>query len=429
MRKVLETILASMARITLARYSPKVVGITGSVGKTTAKEMITVVLQHRYRVRGNIKSYNNQIGLPLTIIGQETRGRSLFGWFAVLVNWIWSLIGYNDQYPEVLVLEMGADRQGDIEHLTSIAPCDVAVLTAIAGVHLEHFGTIEAVESEKKKIVRQLKSGSLAVLNADDERVVNTGVPKGADILTYGMSNEAMVRATDAHYKFADNRTEEVETTFKVSYRGSSVPVHIRGAVGGPAVMAALAAICVGLHFGMNLIEIANALRNYTPTPGRLRVLAGVKDSFLIDDTYNSSPRAALAAVDLLAEIPNHENGRRYAVLADMLELGAETEARHEEVGRRVAEQSIDVLVCVGERARAIARAARKTGMNPDNMFCFGLAEDAARFLKDRIREHDIVLIKGSQGMRMERAVKVLMAEPERADVLLVRQTQEWRGR
>ncbi len=427
MRELLQKILYAMARATLRRHKPQVVAVTGSVGKTTTKSAISVVLQKKFRVRENIKSYNNEIGVPLTILGFESPGASLFGWLSLFFSWVRQMIGGAD-YPQILVLEMGADKPGDISYLTSLAPPDIGVLTAIGSVHLERFGTIEAVAAEKRKLIENIRVDGTAILNADDDLVRATTIAPAKKVLTYGLSDDAVVRASDIDWNFARGEKDiRGGTSFKVTFGGSSVPVHLQGSVGLPAVSAALGAIAVGAAMGLNLVEISQALSEVVPTPGRLSLLPGINQSIIIDDSYNSSSRAVMAALDVLDSAPREHGSRHIVVLGDMRELGDETERAHVDVGNNVAERNIDLLVTVGENSRLIARAARERGFAPENIFSFSLAEQAGELLRERIKPGDVILFKGSQNfIRLERAVKMIMAEPDAAARLLVRQGAQW---
>ncbi|MFA5754455.1 MAG: cyanophycin synthetase, partial [Patescibacteria group bacterium] len=192
------------------------------------------------------------------------------------------------------------------------------------------------------------------------------------------------------------------------------------------APYAALAAAAVGLYFEMNLVEIALALKDFSLPKGRMNVLPGIKHTFIIDDTYNSSPEAVIAALSVLSRIKIDPEASKYAVLGDMLEIGAYTEEGHQLVGRKLVESGISRLIAVGERSRDIIRGAKDAGLEDDFIFYFDNSEDAGKFLQDRVKAGDIILVKGSQGVRMEKAVKEIMAEPERAAELLVRQGKEW---
>jgi len=179
----------------------------------------------------------------------------------------------------------------------------------------------------------------------------------------------------------------------------------------------------------LNLVEISQALRNYRSPRGRMNLIKGIKHTLIIDDTYNSSPKAAFAAIEVLKKFPLKEGKRKFAVLGDMLELGSFTREGHEEVGRRAFEAGLDGLITVGEKARDIAVGAREAGLSQDKIFTFSDTSKAGQFLQQRIKEGDLILVKGSQGMRMEKIVKEIMDEPLKANELLVRQDESWEKR
>ena len=212
---------------------------------------------------------------------------------------------------------------------------------------------------------------------------------------------------------------------FRINHSGSSIPVAIYGALGLPRIYSALAAITVGNVVGVDTITGSSALAQWSPPPGRMRILAGVRDSIIIDDTYNSSPAAALAALDTLRSIST--NGRKIALMGDMLELGKYSADAHKEVGERAA-TSANMLITVGFRARTMAEAALDAGMSDADVRSYeqGESERAGLELEKEVQPGDIILVKGSQSIRMEHAVEVLLAEPEKAAEFLVRQEEEW---
>jgi UDP-N-acetylmuramoyl-tripeptide--D-alanyl-D-alanine ligase len=193
------------------------------------------------------------------------------------------------------------------------------------------------------------------------------------------------------------------------------------------AVYAALSAAAVGIYFDLNLVEVSQSLKNFSLPAGRMSVLPGIKHSFIIDDTYNSSPEAAISAVDILSRIKGEESTEKYAVLGDMLEIGHYTEEGHKILGKKVAQSGINYLIAVGERSRDIIRGAVEAGMDDDYIFYFDYSEEAGKFIQNRLKPGNIILIKGSQGVRMEKIVKEIMAEPDRAEELLVRQGRDWK--
>ncbi|MCK4554802.1 hypothetical protein KAU19_07680, partial [Candidatus Parcubacteria bacterium] len=195
MKKIIQLKLKILAKLILAKYKPDVIGITGSVGKTSTKEAIYTVLASKFKVRRNIKNYNNEIGLPLTIIGADSPGRSIIGWYIVFLKALKLILFKDKDYPKILVLEMGVDRPGDMKYLNNIVKCKVGVITSIGPVHLEFFGTINNIQKEKGGLIKNLTKSSWAVLNYDDEKVRQTGNNTEAQILTYGFNEKADVRA------------------------------------------------------------------------------------------------------------------------------------------------------------------------------------------------------------------------------------------
>ncbi|MCX6782254.1 MAG: UDP-N-acetylmuramoyl-tripeptide--D-alanyl-D-alanine ligase [Candidatus Magasanikbacteria bacterium] len=426
LKTILLWILRNLSKKILKKYRPDIVGITGSIGKTSTKEAATAVLKSRFNVRSNVKNYNNEIGLPLTIIGVETTpGKSIFGWFKVIGRACKMLGKRRTDYPEILVLEMGADKPGDIVYLTDIAPCKVGVLTYIAHAHTEYFKTVKKIAQEKRVIVSHLTEDGFAVLNFDNDMVMQNAKTR-AEVLTYGFKDGADFQATDVNIITDSENGWPTGLNFKVNHSGNIVPVFLPGIMAEHLIPSALAGMAVGHIFGVNLVDAASALRDLPPIPGHMCLIPGIKKTMLIDDTYNSSPEPTKSALKTLSSIALKYGAERYAVLGDMLELGPETENLHREIGLRAAELGVNVLITVGEASKHTASAAREAGMDEHRVITFADSASAGRFLQDAIKEGDVILIKGSQGVRMEKIVKELMAEPLRAPELLVRQTGEW---
>ena len=422
-KKLLQFHLALAAKAVLKKYQPDIVGVTGSVGKTSAKDAIYTVLSPKFPARRNVKNYNNEIGLPLTIIGAETGGNSALGWLGVFAKVFGLLLKRDRNYPRILVLEMGVDRIGDMKYLTALAPCKVGVVTSVAPVHLEYFKTLEKITQEKSVIVTHLKKDGWAVLNGDNEYVAGMAEHVRAKVLTYGFGAQCAVRAKEINISENSER-EVVGLSFKLAYDGSTVPVLLPNVLGEHFIYAALSAAAVAIAYGLNLLEIAEALRGFAAPRGRMNLIAGVKGTYIIDDSYNAGPDSMAAAVNTLGKIKTRAD--KYAVLGDMLELGDYTEEGHRLIGRAIWESGISYLITVGERAKLIAAEAQKCGLEGDNAYSFDNSTEAGRFLQARIKPGDFILVKGSQGMRMEKVTKEIMAEPLRAGALLVRQDKSW---
>jgi UDP-N-acetylmuramoyl-tripeptide--D-alanyl-D-alanine ligase len=427
-KKIILLKLKFLAKAILKKYHSQIIGITGSVGKTSAKEAVFAVLRTKFRVRRSLKNYNNEFGMPLSIIDAESPGKNLFGWLKIFWQAYKLILITDKNFPEILILEMGVDKVGDMDYLNSVASCDIGIVTGIGEAHLENFGSVEKIKDEKGKLINNLRQNGWAILNFDNKQSRELAAKSKVRSLTYGFEDGADVRADNLLFKFEESKSLDnlLGLTFKVSYNGAMVPVILPEVIGLSAVYAALAAIAAGVILGMNLVEIAAALKNFTSPRGRMKLIPGIKHTLLIDDTYNSSPQSSLAALNFISRIETENPFRKVAVLGDMLELGAYCEEGHLTVGRTLAAAKFDLLITVGERSRDIGRGALQAGMNEEKIFNFSKNSEAGIFAQDRIKEGDLILIKGSQGARMEQIVKELMAEPLRAEELLVRQGKEW---
>ena len=413
-----------MARLVLAKYQPEVIGISGSVGKTSTKEAVYAVLKDKFNIRRSLKNYNNELGVPLTILGVDSPGKSLVGWINLFFYFLKLLVIQDKNYPTVLILEMGIDRPGDMKYLTSIVFPKIGIITGVGSSHLEFFDKPENIQKEKRVLVESLDKDSLAILNYDNELTREMRSSVICQVLNYGLTEGADIMAQEINFNFRslDNQEDLLGVSFKLNYRGAIVPVFLPHVIGYPPIYAALAASAVALNYSINLVEIAQALSAFRLPPGRLNLISGRKNTKIIDDTYNSSPDSCLAALSILSEVKTIR-GRKVAVLGDMLELGNSSDSGHREVGRKVAE-SVDLLVAVGEKGKIIGEEAKKQGLKDIIYFTDSLK--AAEEVLNLVSDGDLILVKGSQGARMERVVKVLMSEPEKSLDLLVRQERKW---
>lgn len=424
MKKVLKLLLARSAKKIIAVYQPEIISITGSVGKTTTKEAIRTVLENCFYVRASYKNYNNEIGVPLTIIGIESPGRSLNGWRTVLKTAKQITINRVLDYPKMLILEMGVDRPGDMDYLMKIVKPTRAVITRLGSAHAEFFTSVDHLHQEKLRLASALPSDGILIYNFEDEKLRGAVDRYPVKTISYGFAPEADVRAEHIQIVFGNDH-ETAGVTFKLVYNGSAVPVHIPGVIGKPTILAALAGAAVGFTYDMNALEIAHALKGFHIPAGRLRVLNGLYSSIIIDDTYNSSPEAVIESLRVINDIGEQGN-KRWAVLGDMRELGTESRLAHEAIGKLCAEQSLDTLITVGQEAEYISRSAIIHGMAETAVHHFSNALTAADYIKKNLSENDVILIKGSQAVRLEKIVKQLLQDQSKAGELLVRQGKEW---
>lgn len=433
MRKILQYILRILSRIVLWKYKPEIIAITGSVGKTSAKEAVYRVLKKKFKVRRNIKNYNNEIGVPLTILGLETGGRSILVWAGNFLK-ILAVILWKKDYPEILILEMGVDRPGDMKYLLSFVPVKIGIITAIGEFpsHIEFFPEKDKLIIEKSQLVKSLPKDGLAVLNYDDlsVRMIRNELPKETKIINYGYGWGADLKISNYDIKIDNLERENFSINFKLEYNGSIVPFKLHKVLGKQMTFAVAAAAAVGLHYGLNLVEISSSLIKYRSLPGRNNLIRGIKDTWILDDTYNASPVSTIAALEVLESLGQQTETmeanteplarRKIAVLGDMLELGYYTEEGHRQVGAKAA-KAVDLLFTVGDRARFIADEAKKQELSEDKILEFSTADEAKLKVQEVIKKGDIVLVKGSRGMHMESIVREIMRHPEKADKLLVK--------
>ena len=364
--------LQAVAAAWRLRFDPLVVGITGSIAKTSTKEAVAAVLGRAMPTLRNEGNLNNEIGLPLTVLRLRSGHRAA-------------------------VLEMGMYVGGEIADLARIGRPEIGVVTAVQAVHLSRIGTIEAVARAKGELVEALPDDGVAVLNADDERVLAMADRTAARVLTYGFAPEADIRAE----RVASRGVEGM--SFELVLPGIRSGAAIPG-LGRLAVHNALAAAAVALAAGLAPEAIVDALADGWSAPhrGQLVRAGGVT---IVDDSYNASPGSVTAALDLLAGLP----GRRIAVLGGMRELGAEHDAGHRRVGA-VAAGIVDELVVVGDDAAGIVEGAAEAGLPAPRSRHVGDREAAASALLDRLRPGDVVLVKASRGVELDRLVEALVA-------------------
>ena len=363
--------LQEAARFWRTQFDVQVIGITGSVGKSSTKELATTVLSQRYRTFKSPGNRNSILGLPPALFNLRSE-------------------------HERAVLEMGMYTTGEIVRLCEIAQPKIGVVTMIGPVHLERARTMETIVSAKRELVEALPENGTAILNRDDDRVMEMGSHTRARVFSYGLDSRADLWADNIHSMGLSG----IRFTLHHGHEALTLSVPI---LGRHSVHTALRAAAIGLVEELSWEEIASGLRETTLAEFRLVAVPGPRQSIIIDDTYNSSPDSAMAALNLLSEL----DGRRIAVLGDMLELGWAEEESHRLVGRRAADVA-QILVAVGYRSRIIAEEARKVGMQDSKVYWVETATDAIPLLEAMIRGGDAILIKGSYGIRLDQIVSAI---------------------
>jgi len=379
--KVADTLkaLQKLASRILEQRQLKVIGITGSTGKTTTKEFTAALLATRYQVLKTIGNFNNQIGLPYSILAAE------------------------DDH-QVAVLEMGMSRPGEIKELTQIAPPDLAVITGIAPVHLEFFKNLEEIALAKKEILEGAREGATAVLNRDDPLLKKIAADyKKGEIIYFGLNPSCQVRAENIRHLGLEG------IAFNLIYGAEKAPIKVSFLHEG-LVYNLLAACAAGLVLQLTLEDILPVIPQLTPSEHRGQVIRLKNGITLFDDSYNSNPIALKKALESLGQL---KAKRKIAVLGDMLELGPAEIEFHLEAGKQVSLTCWDHLVTVGERAKNFASGAVANGFNHANISSFLTAEETAQWLKGFLLPGDFILIKASHGLALDRIVSLLRKELE----------------
>ncbi len=399
--KFLKNILRVLAVWTIRKYAPHIIGVTGSVGKTSTKDAIHAMLRGVKDVRASSASFNNEIGLPLTILGDWQKTGGISFWFKVVVTSLLNLI-VRRPYPEILILEYAADHPGDIQYLTEIARPSISVVTAVGDipVHVEFYKDKDAVAREKARLVEVLPAAGFAVLCADDSLVATMEDRTRARVITFGFNANAQVGIQGFEHRISEKGLEGV--SFKLSYGGSFVPVRLERSFGRGSAYAAAAAAAVGIAMGLHLVRISESLAYYESPPHRMKLVHGKGGVLLIDDAYNASPLSMRLAIETVQEFPGT---RKIGVLGDMRELGNYAEVAHEEMGK-LAARAFDIVIAVGDYAEVLASAARKAGLTKKNVIVCKTAREAKDQLLPLLKKGDVVLVKGSRAVGLELVVE-----------------------
>ncbi len=349
-----------------SKFDIPVIGITGSVGKTSVKEMLSAVLGRHMRVMKTQGNLNNQTGVPLTILTLEPS-------------------------HEVAIVEMGTNHFGEIERLSRVAQPTICLLTNIGVAHIEFFGSREGILQGKSEMLHHMRSGGTVIVNGDDDMLVRL-----PDTLRYGLGANCAVHAVQLRDLGLSG------TEFTVTYGGLTQRMHVP-APGEHMVYNALAAVAVGLTLNLTLPQLKAGVEAFVPPAGRMDIRHTERFTIL-DDTYNANPTSVMAAIDVLEKVST----RRVGILGDMLELGEQTDAYHEVVGAYAARHRVDLLLCVGPNA--VQMCAGANGVAPGCAHHFETQEILLSVLPALLQKGDTILVKGSRGMHLERTVAMLGA-------------------
>ncbi len=420
-KAVVVRILTWEAKLVLAKKQPFIIGVTGNLGKTGTKDAIYAVMKDHVSVRRSQKSMNSEFGVPLTILGEKSGWGSPFAWLGIISRGLF--VSFSKSYPTHLVLEIGADRPGDIQSIASWVKPHITVVTQFGQVpvHIEFFENRDAVVAEKAYLVKALRPEGLFIWNADDhdakEVLIHTTQARKVSV---AIREDADIKADNV--RMYGTPIEGVEADITVG--GVVSHLVMPEVVGKSPIYAALPALAVARELNIPCDIACAAIRDMDKPRGRMRLLQGMNGSVIIDDTYNASPKATEHGLQTLATLEGH----KIAVLGDMLELGDHTQDEHYKIGK-IAATSCHKLYTVGVRSHKTAEGALDNGMLDDNIMQCDSSLEAGKELVQILQPGDIVYLKGSQSIRMEKAVAMILATTHDPKKVLARQEVEWSKR
>lgn len=420
-KKIIYTILKWEAILVLKRFKPRIIGVAGSVGKTSTKDAIYAALKNFVVIRKNQKSFNSEIGVPLTILGLETGWNNPKIWIQNIFKGLSVL--FSKEYPEWLVLELGTDRPGDMKKLISWITLDYAVFTRFpeVPVHVQYFKKSDDVNEEDAYMMFGLKKEGVLVLNADDQKIADLELRSTFKTVWYGFyANKNGIGVSHLENQYLDDKV--IGQNIKINFGSNSVPFMIKGALGVSHVYPILASLVIAKDLGINVLDVLEALYEYKPPTGRMNILSGINNITIIDDSYNSSPVAVESALFTLGTLKDRI---KIAVLGDMAELGKHAQSEHRKIAHILKENKISHVITFGKQAEWIIEEAQEVGIT--HVYNALSHKDAAHKVVEWAKKDTVVLIKGSQSTRMEKITYELLKDKESAKHTLVRQDRFWK--
>jgi UDP-N-acetylmuramoyl-tripeptide--D-alanyl-D-alanine ligase len=426
LKQTIKKIFQYEARIIIRKYKPKIIAITGSVGKTSTKEALYLIMSKKFFVRKSEKSFTAELGVPMTIIGCPRVTNNSFYWVLSLVYGL-KLIFWKNHYPDWLILEIDGDKPGDLGAASRLITPNILIITAIGSApsHIELFSDIEVFLKEKKILVNSVARNGVIIFNADDNNSSLLTNDSQVKKVSCGIGSGCDVNASEYKILYGNGKLSQIPTgmMFDISRKPKKHMISIFQSIGVNNVYACLLAFSAGLELNISEEEMVNSLNKFRGLPGRMNIIPGIKNTLILDDSYNSSPVALSQALDVISQLKI--SGRKILVIGDMLELGKYSAEEHRKSAHKMKEIA-DFVICVGIRARLIADELLILGFPELKIIQTDMSEEAGIELQKIIEEGDVILIKGSQDMRMEKIVEEVMHHPQDKEKLLVRQEPDW---
>lgn len=423
-KKIIIILLQFVSRLILTRHKPFVIAVTGSVGKTTTKDIVYHGISPFLHTAKAQKSLNTDFGVPLSIIMEENPWGNIPKWFVVI--WKGFLTIFKNNYPKFLVLEVGTRYFGDIARIAKWVKPDISIITHIPDVppHIEFFGTREAIIDEKSDLIRFSKKNSWVVLNRDNDDVYEIAKNCMRKIVSVGFNEQADVFCGE--YRIVTFDSGQYGLSFDLTVGDFKREVIVPGFIAKHQIYGVLFLVGVAKILELDLNKVCDSLSNLETSKGRLNPLVGINSSIILDDSYNASPSSMRAGIETLVSI---KGNRKIAVLGDMLELGKFTKTAHEDIGLFVKESKLDHVIFIGPRMRYAYDMLLSKKYPKTKFSYFENLNDVVEPLVKIIKPNDVVYVKGSQGMRLERLVYEILEYKDTAEDVLTRQDLEWKKR
>lgn len=417
LKKLVAIKLKFAAKILLFRIKPEVIAVTGSAGKTTTTKLIKEILTTEFDVLLSKEGYNTELGAILALFKLEApvKTNSISSWLRIIIKSYKYALSVQD-YPEKIVVEMGADSPGDIEFLVKTFKPTKGVVLTVLPVHLKDFKSVEDIALEKGRLVSGVRKNGKVFLNCDDKLVKDMLAPKDVKKIFFGTHEKCNIRAENINSDLLGISFDLVE--------GKDITKIKTMLYGDHMIYPILAAISVARADHISMDKIKKVLLKFKPENGRMNIIEGINESIIIDDSYNANPESTIKALEFLSR----QKGRHVSVLGSMNELGDYEKQGHELVGKKASEVS-DLIITVGEVAgKYLAESAISSGFSKSNIKSFSDSSEAGKYVASIIKKGDIVLCKGSQnGVRVEKVVRKIMLNKKDAEKILVRQSEFWK--
>ncbi|MGC8651306.1 MAG: Mur ligase family protein [Minisyncoccia bacterium] len=421
-RKILQHLLWFLAKITLWCYRPLIIAVVGSTGKSSTKEAIYYALKNNFKVARSESNLNTEIGLPLTIIEGQNAKTNIGLWLKNIFHTLSLVLIKQKDYPQIWVLEMSEDHPHLISYLVRLSHPKIGVISWIGEtpVHQSFYSRPEVLQEEMQNLVKYLPKDGTAVLNYDNNLALAAKDKTQAQVITYGFQTGSQVEISNYNL-IVDKNLRNLGMSLRLEYQGSYVPLKLQGVFGQAQAYALAAGAAVGLALGLNLIQIAESLKDYKMLKARTNFLPGLKDTWILEDSYNSNPDALKMALTIYHEVVEglkqtdiYPLKRRVLAIGDMRELGKESDEAHRKIAPFIVENA-DLLIAVGDKMKLVTEECQKLGFSPKNIYWFKNSVEAGKKAKELIEKGDLFLVKGSRGIHMEQVSLAIMKEPEKA--------------